>query len=150
MDSKKIAFLLISVAIASFFAGKHLSPVRIETKVIEIQVEKSSALDLQQHNTSKIEKITLKPDGTVQKTTKTTTNLQKSTHKLAESQKITKQEVLKIMRDRTMSIHALWISPLFGNSGYGALLTIPILGPFDLGAFAMTNRSFGLSLGVSF
>jgi len=150
MEHKNVGILVIFVGITCFLAGKDLSPVRIETKVIEIQTERSASIVDQLEDSVETTKTTQKPDGTIQKTTKTIRKLQKTDAKLKESQKLTQQELLQTRSDRSVGLHALWVSPLFGRTGYGALVTVPILGPIDLGVWGLTNKSFGLSIGVNF
>jgi len=141
-----------------FALGRYTTPVKTITVTKTVEVEKKTddkATDKKDDKTIVIVEVK-KPDGTDTKTTTITDNKDnKSTDKSTDSTSISidkSKEVVKSNDKLTVSILAGAVSNWSGLSSptYGLMLSKPILGPIDIGTFAMTNKVLGFSLGVTF
>lgn len=166
--------LLIAIAVAlilGYAMGRYLTPTKIEIKKEVVTVEKKvvdtdelKRIELERNKTLRkvITEIT-KPDGTKEKvtrftettTTNKTTEQEKKTKELTEKQ--TKETETKLIENKKndWSLSAL-AGPgtlslnLSNNLIYGGHIQRNILGPISFGAWGLTNKTFGLSLGLSF
>lgn len=151
MTSENKKRLAIAAAIVvSFAVGRFTTPekVKIETKVVTVEVK---VKEKDKHKETKIVEVT-KPDGTKEKTKTiiedTKTNIVKESSQSAE----TKTERIGSTQRTTISgligidFNNLSRSPVV----YGGSVSRPIIGPVTLGAWGLSNLTFGASVGVQF
>lgn len=143
--NKIIVFTVISVG--AFALGRYSVPekVRVETKVVEVEKKE---IKKDKKSETVIVKVT-KPDGTVEEHTTIvsgeTTDINKNVNTVSNQN----SEIVR--GDIKLSVSALVGTDLSTNNPvYGASLTTPVLGPILLGAFGLTNKTFGLSVGLTF
>lgn len=155
--TNKVKVIISVVAIATSFAfGRWSAPEKIKTEIKTVEVEKKTddkQTDNKDHKTITIIETT-KPDGTKTKTTtitddrdnksedKSTDDLSKTTDQTKEVSKSSSPITVSVLAGLDISSPAVPI--------YGLSITRPILGPITLGVFGMTNRTGGLSVGLTF
>lgn len=148
---KSYSILLLSAIALAFLIGRFTAPekIKIETKTVTVQVEKiaeNSASD------SMVITTTIsKPDGTKISRTKNEIKHELSTMKtIANAQS---EMVKKEITNRSGVV----VSGMVGIDGisfptsliYGVSVIKPILGPISIGAWGLTDKTFGLSLGLT-
>jgi hypothetical protein len=141
-----------------FACGRWAAPtkVRVETKTVEVvkEVEKSKT-DEQKHE--KVVKHEIdKPDGTKDITTTTTendedktqtdtsTSQQKETDASKEIDRSTSKVTVAAIG--AVNLGSLTSSPI----SYGLSISKPVLGPFTLQAFGLSNATVGMGIGLTF
>lgn len=153
----KYKIIIGSVAVVSAFAvGRYTTPVQIktETKIIEVEKKiKDTDVDVKK-NKKTTTKIITKPDGSKEETIVTETNTDKKIDQ-TETTDSTKNTDTKTSQTKGNSSNLT----LYGIVGidfrlnqptYGLGIYKPILGPFGLGIFGLTNNVFGVNIGISF
>lgn len=145
MNYKVIALLLGVVAALSYCVGRYMTPpdVKIETKIQKV-IEKDE----------KIRRVIVfveKPDGS--KETTVTEDRETSTNTNVTKEKI--KEVYSRKKPLNISILGGAQPHLFkgislGPIVYGASISKEVLGPITIGAFGLSDLTFGVSLGWNF
>lgn len=150
----KTKIVIYAVSIATAVAiGRYSAPekVRVETKTVTVE-KKVESVD-KEHELHKKTTITetQKPDGT--KETKTVITYDSNTHvdgttiddkntTLTSSKEVTKSS-------SNLNVYGL-VGTDFKTPVYGGHISREVIGPISLGAWALTNRTVGFSLGLRF
>lgn len=154
----KYTIIGIIVGAAALFAlGRYTCPekIRIETKIVTVEkeVEKKDT----EANKHKVTVIIKKADGSSETTI--TDDVSKNTQESSETDVTqTKDKISETTRSSgrtTFSILAGAQPHLFqgislGPIVYGASVNKDILGPINVGAWGLSDYTFGVSLGLSF
>lgn len=155
MDTKYKVGIAVVVVLASFAAGRFLTPekVRIETKIVE--VEKKVDTEDKKNDTHKHTVIVKKTnkDGTSTTTTDVTYEDKTETKK---NDVVTDNKSTDRTKEVTSGSSRVTLSALVGVSVttglpvYGASLSKPVLGPLTLGIWGLNNGTCGGSVGFTF
>lgn len=154
--------IIVSVAIVGSFAlGRWATPerIKIETKTVEIErkTEDNKSKEIEKKNIKIITKEETRADGT--KTITTTTQDESTTETLKHDISIdeinkstdTIKEVTNSSSKTTISLMAgADVTNIAGGISYGLSVSRPILGPLTIGAFGMSNKTGGVSVGITF
>ena len=149
-----IALVLVSAAVGRYTAPEKIKIVTQTTQTDTSQTDDNK--DNSSHKETKTHEIT-HPDGTKEIITDTTEDhdskddSQKETSDSKTS--VTDKEITKSSSHLTLSALAgvQVQSPTSGSPLiYGAHITRDILGPINMGVWGMTNRTVGLSVGLTF
>lgn len=129
---------------AAFGAGWYLTPAKVETHTVTIEVEHKD--EDTKTNTVIVEKID--PNGTINRTT-TTNNETKTTTDRENS--ITHDKIVTTNKsDRIISL----LSGVDLDDGntliFGAAVTQRVIGPFSIGLWGLSNKTIGASVGFEF
>lgn len=126
--------------IIAFAWGRYSAPTKVETKTVTVEVEK-----IQQHqNTVIVEKVN--KDGSKETTTRIITDTNKNTAKASEQSKLVeKKSALNVY-----GLGGLDISNPSGGFFVGAHISKQLIGPVSFGVFGLTNKTAGISVGLSF
>jgi len=155
--SSKIKVLIAGfVVLTAFAVGRYTVPEVIKTVTKTVEVEKKTEdkkTDSQDHKKVTIVD-TVKPDGTKTRITtitddRDTKTVDNSTDNTTKSETQSK-EVSRGSQPLTVSLLASENISAPGVPVYGLAITRPVLGPITLGAFAFTNSTVGLSIGLTF
>ena len=135
----KIIIAIIAL-ITSFAIGRFMAPERVKTVIHTVEVEKIVV-----QIKHEVQTITVKPDGTSTTTTVTDTNTNSHTDSNIAD---TSREVP--VNKNIVSISALIGTKVFPFSDrvYGASISKNIVGPIRLGVFGLSDKTFGMSLGL--
>lgn len=136
--STKVISGLIVAAVA-FAVGRYsVNFNKTETKTEDKQKDKES-------HTETTTTTTKKPDG--ETTTTTTTKTDTESHTETK-----KSDTLVVTASKNTNVSLLVAVPSFRElvPVYGISVTRPILGPITIGAFGLTNGTFGVSAGLEF
>lgn len=154
--NKTLIIVSSMLLIVSFAAGRFFAPekVRVETKTVEVDKK----TDDKQSDVKDHKKITIVeksgPDGTKTKTTTITDDKENSTadHSTDSTSKYsdTTKEVSKSHSPVSVSLLASDNISAPAPPVYGLAIQRPVLGPLTLGIFAFTNRTGGVSIGLTF
>ena len=146
----------VVVVIAAFAIGRYTGPekVKIITKTVTIATDtKTDDETTQDHKKVTIIEIT-KPDGTDTKTT-TVVDDTDSQDKSVDTSKTTTDE--SQTTEITKGSPKILVSALaarnlsnFATPIYGGMVSKSILGPVTIGAFGLSDKTVGLSLGLMF
>lgn len=160
--------LSVVLLAAAFAAGRYTVPTKIvtktETQIVEKEVIKNKEVNSRDTNRNR-ELVTtevIAPDGTITRTkhyinrdevreesTRTnTTTTNTSTETRSSTVTTTENANWNVSALATMS-HTK-DDVLSGSISYGVHVQRRVLGPFSVGAFGLTNQTYGLSLGGSF
>ncbi len=161
-STKKLAGGLLIILVAAAI-GRFTAPAKVVEKTVvqykdKIVVKKVfiAAKDTKK-NVVTIRITTVKPDGT--RTTETRRYdrseielTQRENTDLVEDKtgNTTTEKTTEYSRDNTLISLATRIDTDAGGQTYGLFINRRVLGPIYLGAFGFTDRSFGLSGGLSF
>lgn len=165
--AKKVLLALALVA-GGAAIGRYTLPTKVVTRVEEKVVEKevvrtkdTSTKDTQKNRelvvtetilpdgTRKIEKHYINRDVVKEDTTRiNNTTTDRSTEKKSET--ITTNEKNNWNVSALVSMSHRDDDLLKGSPSYGLAVQRRILGPFSIGAFGLTNQTYGASVGVSF
>lgn len=133
------------LVVLAFATGRFLTPVKIETKVVEVEKKQTETEKDKHKETTTV--TTEKPDGT--KTTETKTTEDTTNHRTSDTTKTSDSDTTKTYGGSKTGIYALG-----GLSGgiptYGLAVTRQLLGPISVGGWALTNGTIGVSLGLEF
>lgn len=133
--------------VLAFAGGRYLTPTKIETKTVEVEHKETEAEREKHKDTTTV--TTEKPDGTRVTETHTVedTNARRSTDSTTDKQ----SDTVKTYAGVRTSITALaGLGSLSGPPIYGGAVSRSILGPVNAGAWALTNGTVGVSLGLEF
>lgn len=143
MTSQSKVIISVIVLAVVFTAGRQSVPEKIKTEIQTVEVEKVVTV-------VKKEIVTIKenPDGSKETTIITDTTTDSKTNTNASNQ--TTEETKK-GKKLNVSILA-GTSPSFNLTElvYGASISKELIGPVTVGAWALTNKSIGLSVGLNF
>ena len=137
----------LAMLIVAFAIGRYTVPVKTITVTKTVEVEKKTS-DYQDHKVVTIVD-TKKPDGTDTKTTIITDNRDDKTTDDTKTDTSQTKEVSKSSDHLTLSLLAGANVSALGTPIYGGMVSKSLLGPINIGAFGMTNKVIGFSLGVS-
>jgi hypothetical protein len=163
MEINKRTVVIVSLLLVSLGAGigKYASPEKVVTKTETITVEKEviKYKESGSENT-KVDKVTvivedISKDGTIHRETVQVdkTQIDKFISKELDKKKETDTTVVT---ETEKTNQALWhISALASVKqgeipSYGALVEKRVLGPISVGAFGLTNKTAGITIGYSF
>lgn len=156
--NQKIIALAVSYVVVAA-VGRYTVSEKIVTVTKTVEVEKKHEDDKtdEKKNThvKKVIQTTKKPDGTITRTTTVTddsTDDTKTNDTIATTDNKQTDSITTITKGSDkVTISALGGWDLTqGKLVYGVSATKPILGPITVGAWALTNPSFGISLGLQF
>lgn len=148
---------VICALIAGGCIGYALTPVKIETKTVTVEVEKKTTDEDTSRNkhqeTTTVE--VKKPDGTIEKTTKTTTDTEtkKEEHTVDTTEKQSDTTTTKYIGNNGFTASVLAggdLSALSSGWIFGGEVSRPVLGPVRVGAWGLSNKTAGVSLGLTF
>lgn len=125
------------IAIALFATGRYTAPVKVETKVVETNTAKDD---------HKVIVITKRPDGT--KVT-TITDDTKVVSTVQQSATVTSTPQTPRGSASPINISLLAGTKDLTSLFYGISISKPLLGPFTIGVWGLSNLSGGVSLGVN-
>lgn len=147
IDLKVLAIGSIVLLCLGAAAGRYATPEKVIVKTV--QVEKKQ-IDKNEHKDVIIDKRVNK-DGSSETITKISDD--SNTH--ITDKKETKSETI-VNNPKNWNV-SLLVSPVAnddifptGSLSYGVHVQRKILGPISVGAFGLTNRTYGLSVGVEF
>jgi len=125
--------------VAAFAAGRYLTPTKVETKIVTVEVEKK-------HEETKTKTTTVKkPDGTTTTTTESDTKVDTNTTTNSKSDTIVEHKV------GTLNISALAGADVtIPRLVYGLSVTKSIIGPVTIGLWGLSNKTVGGSIGFQF
>lgn len=135
-------YIIVAVLLAAAFAGgRFLSPEKIVTKTVTVEVEKTNT-----KQDSVVIKVT-KPDGTITETTTTKTETETITNTNNKTETITQN------KKSSLNVNALAGINVTNPSGgivFGAHVSKQLLGPISIGLFGLSNGTAGVSVGLQF
>jgi len=157
MNNKYLVIGAIVALAVAFAMGRYTAPVKVktETQVVEVDKKtKDTEVDRDKHKETKIVEVN-KPDGTKETTTTivedTNTNKkEKQTDLLTETEKSSTEITRAGGFLYVQGLAGLDKLSLSGRPIYGASVSKEVLGPISVGAWGLTNSTFGLSLGLRF
>ena len=157
METKYKVVICSVVVLTSFAFGRFSAPekVRIETKTVEVEKkteQKETAAN--QHKEVTVTEV-VKPDGTKETTTKTTEDIIRKTDtvdKVVDAKEAdTSKEVTRGSSKVTVSALAgINLSDPTKPPVLGASVTKPMLGPITTGLWGFTDKTVGVSIGLTF
>jgi hypothetical protein len=143
MTTTNKVIITIIVLAATFAAGRQSSPEKIKTQIQTVEVEKIVTV-------VKREVVTIveNTDGSKTTTIVTDTNTNSQTNTTASNE--TKEQTRKGNKVNVSILAGT--SPAFNLTEvtYGASISKEMIGPITVGAWALTNKSVGLSIGLNF
>lgn len=156
LTNRDVAIYAGAALVLAFAAGRWTGPVTVKTEIKTVEVEKKT--DDKQTNTDDHKKATIvettKPDGTKTKTTTITDDRDsktddESTDNLNKTTDQTK-EITKSKSPLSISLLAAANITAPGTPIYGLAIQRPILGPITLGIFGLSDKTAGVSIGLTF
>lgn len=162
MNDRRTLILFVVFLVTAFAFGRWSAPekIKIETKTIEVEKKTESTqsnTDRDKHRETTETEVT-RPDGTVEKTKKTTetTETHKETDHRDTDERSTDTSTSKEVTGPSgkviiAAMAGVRISSLTSASPllYGASVYKPVLGPIGIGVWGFTDLSFGVSVGLS-
>jgi len=156
VNAKTLIASHLCAAIAGACITYGLTPVKIKTEVKTVEIEKK--IDEIDTKRDKRQKVVIteveKPDGTKEKTTTISTDTQTDQKRTDQDQTAVTQVSSKT---ETRGGDKFTVTFLAGdNVGspfsivYGGAVTKPILGPITVGFWGLTDKTGGVSLGLTF
>lgn len=151
METRTKVIIASLSLVSSFALGRFTTPVKVitETKTIEVE-KKEKTKDKEKHKRTEVIEV-VKPDGS--KETHTIITDDTESHSKSTDNKTVNTDT---RTETTRNSSPVTISALGGMSAddlgkpiYGLSITKSILGPITVGAFGMTNRVVGISLGLT-
>lgn len=140
LNKNKEALGGIIIIVLAFYVGRYTSPTKVETKNVTIEIEK-----IKQHqDTIIVEKVN--KDGSKETTTRIITDTDKDASKTSEQTKIVENKP-------SLNVYALGgLDVTNPANGFivGAHVSKQLLGPISIGVFGFTNKTVGVSVGMSF
>jgi hypothetical protein len=164
LTNPKHLAIIAAIATAIFAVGYYLSPAKVETKTVTIEVEKIvekvvfKENKTENKNTDTVIIETILPDGSKRTETRIVDRGTITSDIISSLQsEVTKYK--EQMREKTVeygypsvSLAALvYRNPEnIANPEFGIAVSKRIVGPFTAGLFGLQNKTIGLSLGVTF
>jgi hypothetical protein len=160
MTYKHIAIGSVVVVLVAFAAGRYSVPIKTVTKTVTVEVEKkvektNTDSKTRRHTTTTITETKTK-DGTTSRVTKIDTvvgeteNSSSTTDLSLHVDSKTEKEVTRGSSPVTISALAGLQLGLPPTPVYGISVTKPVFGPIAVGAWGLSNRTIGGSLGLTF
>lgn len=157
---KQAAGAAIVIILVSFAAGRYTVPTKttVETKTVtQTKEDKNTQVDTDKdQHVQTIQVQVKKPDGTVVTTTRT----ERDTDTKQEMKQDDKTDTASTTQTKTETVRLGGNLNVLVTAGvdvtsptglvYGLSLSRPILGPILIGAWGMTNKTVGFSLGLQF
>lgn len=149
--SEKTFFIIGALIAAAFLFGRYSAPekIKIETKTVTVEVQKESQTAAS--DAIVVTTTVSRPDGT--KITRVKNEIK---HELSAMKSIANAQS-ETMKKEITNRRCVVVSGLVGGSIsfppiliYGVSVTKPILGPITVGAWGLTNATFGISAGLEF
>ncbi len=140
LNKNKEALGGIVIIVIAFYCGRITSPEKIKTEVRTIEVEKTV-----NKTERKVIKVKENADGSKDTVIVVDSNVNE------ESRGKSTVESKEIVNGKRTNV-SLLVGGAYPLSGphYGVSIQRSILGPFTVGAWAITNRTAGLSVGLNF
>ena len=133
-------YIIIGVLLlVAFGAGRWLSPEKVVTKTVTVEVEKTNTK--QDSTTIKV----TKPDGTITETTTTKTESETVTNTNNKTESIVQGKKSSLNLSALAGIN---VTNPSGGIIFGGHISKPILGPISIGVFGMSDGRAGLSVGI--
>lgn len=156
MENKYKIAIGVALLATSFAVGRFTVPVRVKTEIKEVQVEKKvTDKDIKENKRVETVKTEIvRPDGTKETTTKiiedTKKNTDSKTTAQTDSSRSSTSETKK--EGAGLSVAGLAGVNVLAPSGliFGGHVQTSLLGPVTIGAFGLSNWTFGVSLGLRF
>lgn len=164
----KYVIIAVVIFIAGLACGRFTTPSKVVTKTETVTVEKEVVKTKEKNvtDTNKNRELvvteTVKPDGTkiIEKHYINRDEIHSTSDKVnvatTESKTDTKSSTVTTNEKNDWNLSALVTSShtdsdMFHESlSYGVHIQRRIIGPFSIGAFGITNKTYGLSIGASF
>jgi len=155
-SNKSVVILVCIGLLVAFASGRWSAPDKIKTVVQTVTVEKKT--DEKKTDTSDHKRYTTiettKPDGTKTKTTTITDDRDIKSIDQSTDNTSTTQTKSKEVDKSSSKFTALFLAGLNITSPgipiYGVSVSRNLLGPIVVGVFGMTNKTAGLSIGLTF
>lgn len=146
-----VVLIVVAFAIGRYTGPEHIKTV---TKIVTVQTDsKTDDSQVEDHKKVTIVDVT-SPDGTNTKTT-TVVDDKDTQDKSTDTSKTTTDESKSV--EVTKSSPKIQVSALaarnlsnFASPIYGGMVSKSILGPITLGAFGLSDKTVGLSIGLMF
>lgn len=140
MNKNNIIIVTILLAL-SFSIGRYCSPEKVKTEIKTVEVEK--IVKKVEH---KVITIRQNKDGSKDTTIVVDSNTDQKTHSNSSTinKEITTKEIKTNVSLLIGGTHS--ISPL----NYGISIQRSFIGPITIGAWALTNANYGVSIGLNF
>jgi hypothetical protein len=155
---RKTKIIIAVVAVATAFAtGRYTVPTKVieVTKVVEVEKKTKDKDQKVDKDTKKTTTIVEEPTGKKTTTIVEEDKVNKDTStKETDDKTKTDNSFKEVLKSSPLSVSALFGGPLPGSGPfqmvYGLHVSKQVLGPITVGAFGMTNRTVGFSLGLNF
>lgn len=164
---KKLVIGTIAIAAVGFLVGRYTTSVKtvikVETQIVEKEVIKVVEKKVQEEkrDTVTTEDEIVHPDGTVERRKKIVdrTKVDSMTDKNSDTsseKSVTQLSESSFGRSQDWNLSLLATKSYIDEDMLGARVNLGfhvqrrILGPFSVGVFGITNRTYGLSVGGSF
>lgn len=152
MNTKTKAVLAAVALAVAFASGRYLTPTKVVTEIKTVEVEKkTSESDKNKHKETTIIEVA-KPDGTKETTTKTvedTDSKKSTTDETAKSSDQTKEVTREGSRLSISALAGTDVTNWAAGPIYGAHVSKDLLGPISIGVWGLTNKTGGISIGLS-
>jgi len=140
LDKNKQAMGGVIIIVIAFYCGRYSAPEKIKTEVKTVEVEKV---------VNKVERKVIKVRENADGSKDTVIVVDSDTHeKSSGKSSVETKEVINSRRTHA-SLLIGGAHPLSGPH-FGLSLHRNVLGPFTLGAWLVTNKTAGLSVGMNF
>lgn len=164
----KATIVAVVIFIAGAAVGRYTLPTKVVTKTETVTVEKEVIKTKEKNvtDTNKNRELviteTIKPDGTkiIEKHYINRDEIHSTSDRVniatTESKTDTKSSSVVTNEKNDWNLSALVTTShtdsdmLHGSMSYGVHVQRRIIGPFSVGAFGITNKTYGLSIGASF
>lgn len=153
MPTKTKAIIAAVALLVAFAAGRWLAPTKVVTEIKTVEIERKETDEEKKKHQTIIITETKNPDGTVTKVTKIVNNSDTTKHETDDKTKSSdtvKTVTYASSRFHLAALGGMDFNPSVPTPVYGAYLSKDILGPISAGVWGLTNKSFGVSLGLSF
>lgn len=167
MELKQKIIIGVVVVATAFAAGRFSAPekikiekqvVTVEKKVDDDKINTKTNTDRDHHKDTTVVEI-LKPDGTKETTTHTIDDdkvASKINQNIDDKSVNTSEQIVKETKEVTKSSSPVTISALGGiplsftsiTPVWGASVSKPIIGPITIGAWGLSSREVGMSIGL--
>lgn len=134
MTKRNIAIAAIVCAVLGYSFGRYAQPTKVETVEVTKEVVKRDVVT--------VVKEVVRPDGT-KETETTTTDKTTETSNTSNSTKTAQRSAYKV------NVMAGYLSDK-GKTEYGIMVQKNFMGPISLGAYATTEKTVGVTVGLEF
>lgn len=143
----RVIILLVALSVA-FEVGRQTAQVSVTKTTTQEQSQDNIKEVIRIHTVTVTDK---QPSGVEQTTTTTDTTAKvKEVATDSKTTQETKTVASKLQGINASVLVAPHVSDFSAPYTYGIAVNKQVLGPFTIGAFALTNQTYGLSLGVTF